>query len=277
MTDRCPSYASSTSARRRSTWPRCSPPSTTTPPAGSTLFVGRVRDHDHGQGVDRAGVLRAPDAARRGCARSASASPSEYDVLGVAAVHRVGTLAIGDIAVVVPPPPPTGARRSTPPGRSSTSSRPRCRSGSTSCSATAPTSGSARPRPCEHGRRAPSLALGAVAYPDPWRSCSGWCPPVVVTVLAMAVGALAGPRAAAARSTATRRTSGSPRRHAQGAPAAARRARPPPRPRPQHRHRRTPVARVPRTAHGAELLTDDQRSPEPAADRSLSQVRGLAA
>ncbi len=68
---------------------------------GVDVFVGTVRDHDHDQGVDRAGLLRAPDRAASGCARSPTRSPSEYDVLAVAAVHRVGRLAIGDAAVVV--------------------------------------------------------------------------------------------------------------------------------------------------------------------------------
>ena len=52
-------------------------------------------------GRHRAGVLRAPERAASGCARSRPTSPSEYDVLAVAAVHRVGRLALGDAAVVV--------------------------------------------------------------------------------------------------------------------------------------------------------------------------------
>jgi molybdopterin synthase catalytic subunit len=67
---------------------------------GLTLFVGRVRDHDHGKGVlglDYTAHPSALDRLREVCERVAAA----YDVHGVAAVHRVGTLAIGDIAVVV--------------------------------------------------------------------------------------------------------------------------------------------------------------------------------
>ena len=67
---------------------------------GLTLFVGRVRDHDGGKGVtglDYTAHPSALDRLREVCERVASA----YDVHGVAAVHRVGTLAIGDIAVVV--------------------------------------------------------------------------------------------------------------------------------------------------------------------------------
>ncbi|WP_372729834.1 molybdenum cofactor biosynthesis protein MoaE [Nocardioides sp.] len=67
---------------------------------GLTLFVGRVRDHDGGKGVDGLDYSAHPSALerlRQVCARIAE----EYDVTGVAAVHRTGALAIGDIAVVV--------------------------------------------------------------------------------------------------------------------------------------------------------------------------------
>lgn len=67
---------------------------------GLTLFVGRVRDHDHGQAVDGLDYTAHPTALARlrdVCERVAA----EHDVTGVAAVHRVGTLAIGDVAVVV--------------------------------------------------------------------------------------------------------------------------------------------------------------------------------
>ena len=67
---------------------------------GLTLFVGRVRDHDHGLGVlglDYTAHPTALDALRRVCDRVAE----EHDVHALAAVHRVGRLEIGDIAVVV--------------------------------------------------------------------------------------------------------------------------------------------------------------------------------
>jgi molybdopterin synthase catalytic subunit len=67
---------------------------------GLTLFVGRVRDHDGGRDVDGLDYSAHPSALarmREVCERVAK----EYDVHGVAAVHRVGTLAIGDVAVVV--------------------------------------------------------------------------------------------------------------------------------------------------------------------------------
>ncbi len=67
---------------------------------GLTLFVGRVRDHDGGKNVDGLDYTAHPTALERlreVCDRVAG----EYDVHGVAAVHRTGTLAIGDIAVIV--------------------------------------------------------------------------------------------------------------------------------------------------------------------------------
>ena len=67
---------------------------------GETVFVGRVRDHDGGKGVTGLDYSAHPTALarlREVCERVAG----EYDVQGVAAVHRTGSLAIGDIAVIV--------------------------------------------------------------------------------------------------------------------------------------------------------------------------------
>ena len=67
---------------------------------GLTLFVGRVRDHDGGRTVDGLDYSAHPTALERlgeVCERVAA----EYDVHGLAAVHRTGPLAIGDIAVIV--------------------------------------------------------------------------------------------------------------------------------------------------------------------------------
>ena len=67
---------------------------------GLTLFVGRVRDHDGGKSVDGLDYSAHPTALEvmaDVCRRVAA----EHDVHGVAAVHRVGRLAIGDVAVVV--------------------------------------------------------------------------------------------------------------------------------------------------------------------------------
>lgn len=67
---------------------------------GVTVFVGRVRDHDSNKdvvGLDYSAHPTALDVMRSVCERVADAHP----VHGVAAVHRVGSLAIGDVAVVV--------------------------------------------------------------------------------------------------------------------------------------------------------------------------------
>jgi molybdopterin synthase catalytic subunit len=67
---------------------------------GLTLFVGRVRDHDGGRAVDGLDYSAHPsalDRLREVCERVAA----QYDVQGIAAVHRTGPLAIGDIAVIV--------------------------------------------------------------------------------------------------------------------------------------------------------------------------------
>jgi molybdopterin synthase catalytic subunit len=67
---------------------------------GVTLFVGRVRDHDSGKGVTGLDYSAHPSALDRltDVCRSVA---EEYDVHALAAVHRIGTLAIGDIAVIV--------------------------------------------------------------------------------------------------------------------------------------------------------------------------------
>lgn len=66
---------------------------------GMTLFVGRVRDHDGGRGVIGLEYAAHPTALarlREVCEQVAG----EYGVQ-VAALHRVGELAIGEVAVVV--------------------------------------------------------------------------------------------------------------------------------------------------------------------------------
>lgn len=66
---------------------------------GLTLFVGRVRDHDGGRGVVGLEYAAHPTALarlREVCEQVAQ----EYGVQ-VAALHRVGELAIGDVAVIV--------------------------------------------------------------------------------------------------------------------------------------------------------------------------------
>ena len=67
---------------------------------GIALFAGVVRDHDHGRDVQRLSYSAHPTAAaelRRVCEKIAA----DFDVTAIAAVHRVGDLAIGDLAVVL--------------------------------------------------------------------------------------------------------------------------------------------------------------------------------
>ena len=67
---------------------------------GIALFVGVVRNHDHGQGVTDLEYTAHPRASAE-LARVAAAVAAEIDVRAVAAVHRVGALTVGDAAVVV--------------------------------------------------------------------------------------------------------------------------------------------------------------------------------
>lgn len=67
---------------------------------GLVLFVGRVRDHDGGKGVVGLDYSAHPSAEER-LAQVCADVAERYDVTGVAAVHRTGRLAIGDLAVVV--------------------------------------------------------------------------------------------------------------------------------------------------------------------------------
>jgi len=66
---------------------------------GIALFAGVVRDHDRGRDVQRLSYSAHPTAAaelRRVCEKIGA----DFDVTAIAAVHRVGELAIGDLAVV---------------------------------------------------------------------------------------------------------------------------------------------------------------------------------
>ena len=67
---------------------------------GTALFVGTVRDHDHGRSV-RALTYEAHPSAEQVLRRVATEVAGEPDVVAVAAAHRTGPLAIGDLAVVV--------------------------------------------------------------------------------------------------------------------------------------------------------------------------------
>ena len=67
---------------------------------GVTVFVGVVRDHDQQRGVTALSYSAHPTALQRleDATRDVAA---RHDVLAVAAVHRVGDLVVGDLAVVV--------------------------------------------------------------------------------------------------------------------------------------------------------------------------------
>lgn len=67
---------------------------------GVALFVGVVRDHDHGDAVSRLEYTAHPSAAEvigSVCAEVLGRS----EAVRVAAVHRAGALEVGDLAVVV--------------------------------------------------------------------------------------------------------------------------------------------------------------------------------
>jgi len=67
---------------------------------GVAVFVGTVRDHDHGQAVTRLGYTAHPSAATE-LRRVAEKIAASFSATAVAVVHRLGDLAIGDLAVVV--------------------------------------------------------------------------------------------------------------------------------------------------------------------------------
>jgi molybdopterin synthase catalytic subunit len=67
---------------------------------GVDVFIGNVRDHDHDQGVTGLEYSAHPTALAR-LQDVVDGVAAKHDVLAVAAVHRVGPLAIGDAAVVV--------------------------------------------------------------------------------------------------------------------------------------------------------------------------------
>ncbi len=67
---------------------------------GIAVFAGAVRDHDHGRSVTALSYSAHPSAVdelRKACERVAG----RFALNAVAAVHRTGDLAIGDLAVVV--------------------------------------------------------------------------------------------------------------------------------------------------------------------------------
>lgn len=71
------------------------------PSAGGTaLFVGTVRDHDGGSDVTRLGYSSHPTAEAE-LRRVAEKVAADFPVRALAAVHRVGDLGVGDVAVIV--------------------------------------------------------------------------------------------------------------------------------------------------------------------------------
>ena len=67
---------------------------------GIALFAGAVRDSDHDRGVTGLSYSAHPSAVDE-LRRVAEVITEKYPVIGIAAVHRVGDLAIGDLAVVL--------------------------------------------------------------------------------------------------------------------------------------------------------------------------------
>lgn len=69
---------------------------------GTTLFVGTVRDHDGRPGAAVARLTyTAHPSAEAELRRVAEKVAADFPVRALAAVHRVGELAVGDIAVIV--------------------------------------------------------------------------------------------------------------------------------------------------------------------------------
>ncbi len=66
---------------------------------GHALFVGTVRDHDDGRAVTGLGYSAHPQAAER-LRAVAERVLRDHPVVALAAAHRVGQLAVGDLAVV---------------------------------------------------------------------------------------------------------------------------------------------------------------------------------
>jgi molybdopterin synthase catalytic subunit len=70
------------------------------PAAGAiALFLGTVRDHDHGRGVTALSYSAHPSAETE-LGRVAEKIAASYPILSLAVAHRTGDLQIGDLAVV---------------------------------------------------------------------------------------------------------------------------------------------------------------------------------
>lgn len=66
---------------------------------GVAMFLGVVRDHDHGRDVTRLSYSAHPTAGDE-LRRVAEKVAASFDVRALAVVHRVGELTVGDLAVV---------------------------------------------------------------------------------------------------------------------------------------------------------------------------------
>ena len=72
------------------------------PGAGATvLFSGAVRDHGRGKGVTLLEYEAYAPAAERSLAHVAEEMRERWPVIGVAIVHRVGALPVGEVSVVI--------------------------------------------------------------------------------------------------------------------------------------------------------------------------------
>ena len=70
------------------------------PRAGAVaVFIGAVRDHDHGRGVTALSYSSHPSAATE-LSRVAEKVAASYSIVSLAVAHRIGDLAVGDLAVV---------------------------------------------------------------------------------------------------------------------------------------------------------------------------------
>jgi molybdopterin synthase catalytic subunit len=67
---------------------------------GITMFLGVVRDHDHGDEVTALDYTAHPTALTE-LTRVVEGVAARHDVVALAAVHRVGELVPGDVAVIV--------------------------------------------------------------------------------------------------------------------------------------------------------------------------------
>ncbi|WUI04463.1 molybdenum cofactor biosynthesis protein MoaE [Spirillospora sp. NBC_00431] len=66
---------------------------------GIAIFVGTVRDHDHARAVNGLGYTAHPSAEQQLRAVMEKVA-ADHPVHGLAAVHRVGDLRVGDLAVI---------------------------------------------------------------------------------------------------------------------------------------------------------------------------------